>query len=130
MESVPTYREELLERGRMLWNCHFRKYVSYDAPKQTFELQLVCPSPPSLLAPLIGHETQSWNIVDMAMYYELHRMSDLEQASNPHPRGRDDLGKPATDRDEPPSDEFLLTLPAKVSAYWFLKKRWGEFCNM
>ncbi|THY10958.1 P-loop containing nucleoside triphosphate hydrolase protein [Aureobasidium pullulans] len=38
--------------------------------------------------------------------------------------GKDDIGKTAMQSNEPPSDDFLLCLPAKVPAYWFLKKRW------
>ncbi|THX69410.1 hypothetical protein D6D04_10284 [Aureobasidium pullulans] len=56
----------------------------------------------------------------MATYHELHQDNDSGQDAT----GKDDIGKTAMQSNEPPSDDFLLCLPAKVPAYWFLKKRW------
>ena len=76
----------------------------------------------AILRILILSLTPSRYMVDMATYHELHQDSDSGQDAT----GKDDIGKTAMQSNEPPSDDFLLCLPAKVPAYWFLKKRWGE----
>ena len=75
-----------------------------------------------ILRILIPSLIPSRYMVDMATYHELHQHNDSGEDAT----GKDDIGKTAMQSNEPPSDDFLLCLPAKVPAYWFLKKRWGE----
>lgn len=63
-------------------------------------------------------------MVDMSTYNTLHST----QADGPHDQtssGGDSIGQAAMNAKEPPGDDFLLTLPAKVPGFGFHNKRWG-----
>ncbi|THX24192.1 P-loop containing nucleoside triphosphate hydrolase protein [Aureobasidium pullulans] len=113
-------RERLIKRGSMLWSCRFRKFVGYNAPTCTRRTSGTYTMTNPILRTLIPLLIPSRYMVDMATYHELHQDNDSGQDA----MGKDDIGKTAMQSNEPPSDDFLLCLPAKVPAYWFLKKRW------
>lgn len=112
IESLPVYpleydqsglEERLRKRGEIFWQCRKRKYVSYKAPKLTFEIQVTNPR----------------YMVDISMYHQLHSSDDQ------HPRDqRDDLRPGEIDDDAPPGGYFILLLPPDILGFGFHDKKW------
>ncbi|KAG9697758.1 P-loop containing nucleoside triphosphate hydrolase protein, partial [Aureobasidium melanogenum] len=98
----------LKERGQMLWDCRFRKYVSYEdsipaANKQTTNLRFM---------------------VDMSTYHTLH--PSTADAPQDMASPGEALEHTTMQAKEPPGDDFLFTLPARVPGFGFHNKRWVD----
>lgn len=61
-------------------------------------------------------------MIDYVMYRRMHPGNHHKFALY----GRDDLGPEAMRQDEPPSDDFLATLPAEIHGFEFETKGWSE----
>lgn len=113
----------LLARGSMLWSCRSSKFVSYNIPKQASDVQTVCIPLQVLDENVVDTiKTHSRYMIDMATYHKLHENDKPSHNTT----SREVAGKVLADINDPPTDEFLVCLPAQVKAYWLLKKRWGE----
>ncbi|OCL15053.1 P-loop containing nucleoside triphosphate hydrolase protein [Glonium stellatum] len=91
--------ERLRSRGTQFWACRKRKFVSYQPPNPTFEVQA----------------TNLRYMIDTATYRTIHSDDSLQ---------RDDLGQDAMDLDDPPEGPFILLLPGKIRGYGFHDKKW------
>ena len=60
-------------------------------------------------------------MIDMNMYRQMHA-NEVESVSQ-----RDDLGPEAFERNEPPSDTFMLLLQTTIPGFGFQDKKWSEF---
>ncbi|KAH0362599.1 P-loop containing nucleoside triphosphate hydrolase protein, partial [Aureobasidium melanogenum] len=101
--------ELLKQRGQMLWDCRFRKYVTYESSYSTPDLQ----------------ETSLRFMVDMSTYKKLHQTTDNASHDSSSTVG-EGLDHAAMYAEKPPGDDFLLTLPAKVPGFGFHNKRWVD----
>jgi hypothetical protein len=119
-------RERLKERGQKLWDCRFRRYVSYNDSESSPGIQAV-----SLRQKLYGpvtdlEQTNLRFMVDMSTYKILHEREGTESRDMTS-RPQDSLTDAAMHAEESPGDDFLLTLPTKVPAFGFHNKRWGMY---
>lgn len=60
-------------------------------------------------------------MIDMNMYREMHP-DEAESLSQ-----RDDLGQESFDKEEAPSETFLLLLQTTIQGFGFQDKKWSEF---
>ncbi|KAH0044111.1 P-loop containing nucleoside triphosphate hydrolase protein, partial [Aureobasidium melanogenum] len=97
-------KKRLMQRGQMLWNCRSRKYVTYEDSLSTPDMQT----------------TNLRFMVDMSTYNTLH------QTTVNAPDDGDGIDRAAMEAKEPPGEDFLLTLPAKVPGFGFHNKRWVD----
>ncbi|KFY89917.1 hypothetical protein V498_06261 [Pseudogymnoascus sp. VKM F-4517 (FW-2822)] len=95
-------KQRLLKRGKLLWNCRKRGYMSYRVPDSGGDPQTVYPR----------------YMVDMNMYRQMH--SNEEELA---PQ-RDDLGPGSFEREEAPSETFLLALQTTIQGFGFQDKKW------
>ncbi|KAG9672488.1 P-loop containing nucleoside triphosphate hydrolase protein, partial [Aureobasidium melanogenum] len=100
-------RDRLMQRGQMLWDCRFRKYVTYEDSSSAPDMQT----------------TNLRFMVDMSTYNTLHPATD-NAPNDPTLTGGDGLDHTAMNAKESPGDDFLLTLPTKVPGFGFHNKRW------
>ncbi|KAG9532239.1 MFS general substrate transporter, partial [Aureobasidium melanogenum] len=97
-------KERLKQRGQTLWDCRFKKYVSYENPFPTPDMQ-----------------TRNLRfMVDMPTYNLLHSKATDEKTWT----DGDSINPTDMKAEESPGDDFLLTLPAKVKGFGFHNKRW------
>ncbi|KAK4445387.1 P-loop containing nucleoside triphosphate hydrolase protein [Podospora aff. communis PSN243] len=96
-------RERLRKRGTMFWSCRGRRFVSYAAPRRTFEIRVVNPR----------------YMIDLQTYKHLHDET-TEQTGK---RGGE-LDIHLMERDTPPGDDFVLQLPAKILGFGLHDKKW------
>ncbi|KAI5459411.1 P-loop containing nucleoside triphosphate hydrolase protein [Mariannaea sp. PMI_226] len=95
-------KDKLLARGKVFWSCRKRRFVSYAPPRRTFEIRIVNPR----------------YMIDMETYKQLHEEKEAE--NNP---AQDDLGD-LMDSETPPSDDFMLQLPAQILGFGLHDKKW------
>ncbi|KAI1127367.1 P-loop containing nucleoside triphosphate hydrolase protein [Nemania abortiva] len=100
-------KEQLERRGKRVWDCRHRAYVSYRMPYPSFDVQTAQPR----------------FMVDMSMYNELHAVPD-KPTNNRHGGGNEILDPESMKRDDPPGEDFLLLLPEKLVGYGFQDKKW------
>ncbi|KAG9854832.1 P-loop containing nucleoside triphosphate hydrolase protein, partial [Aureobasidium melanogenum] len=102
-------KQRLKQRGQMLWSCRFRKYVTYEESSSAPDAQT----------------TNLRFMVDMSTYKTLHP-TPANAPHDPTSTGGHGIDQAAMKAEEPPGDNFLLTLPAKVPGFGFHNKRWVD----
>ncbi|KAI9781876.1 MAG: hypothetical protein M1839_005670 [Geoglossum umbratile] len=104
--ASPEVAERLRTRGKEFWSCRFRKYIRYDSLDDRRELS----------------NNGARCMIDISTYKKIHPDAHLSSQAL-----RDDLGPVKMCRNEPPSDEFLLLLPAKLFGFNMQEKKWCTF---
>ncbi|GAW24657.1 hypothetical protein ANO14919_142480 [Xylariales sp. No.14919] len=95
-------KDRLFQRGVTFWSCRQRRFVSYTAPKRTFEIQVVNPR----------------YMIDMETYHQSIQKDD------------DALNQQGTietvdmDQDAPPTEEFTIMLPPRILGFGLHDKKW------
>ncbi|KAM3070520.1 hypothetical protein ACMFMG_010341 [Clarireedia jacksonii] len=93
-------KDRLLARGKLLWRCRKRRYISYRVPDSKNDVQTVYPR----------------FMIDMNMFHQMH----TKEGSLPQ---RDDIGLEAFEREEAPSEVFLLLLQPEIQGFGFQDKK-------
>lgn len=102
-------RDQLAERGRIIWACRHRKFVTYNSSLD------VDPS-----------EASERYMIDLKTYRDLHPGSTL--FSNSYSKGVPvKMDEDVMKSDEPPQEPDLLVLPSTVAGYNFRQKKWSEY---
>jgi hypothetical protein len=118
-------RERLRDRGQKLWDCRFRKFVSYDSESSS-GIQVVS-SHQKLYRPVTDlGQTNLRFMVDMSTYNILAEREGTESRGMTL-KPLDSLADAAMHAEGSPGDDLLLTLPTKVPAFGFHNKRWGMY---
>lgn len=103
----PTEQETLRRRGNRIWKCRMRCFVSYheDATRE------------------IHCSGDDRYMVDMAMYYKLHKPTDVWG-------GAGELEPEVMKQDEPPDDGkypgFIFLMPPTIKAFNLKSKKWVD----
>ena len=92
----------LRDRGLQFWKSRSRRYISYRSQRYTEA----------------SRNTDLRYMIDPITYKKLHK-------NNTTPL-RDDLGPKLVAAEEPPSDVFLLLLPATINGFNMRNKKWEE----
>ncbi|KAJ9668738.1 hypothetical protein H2201_000982 [Coniosporium apollinis] len=98
-------KERLLRRGKMFWDCRFRRYVSYCGWNY-------------------NHNEYTRNVrfmIDIDTFRLTHPEADFFRYSD---RLKNDLESAVMERDEPPSEEFLMLLPNSAFGFNMQEKQW------
>jgi hypothetical protein len=95
----------LEERGKILWSCRFRRFVSYERESSSTNTQDV---------------EEDRYMVDLETFKKLH------PASAPAGGRRDDLGAEKMASQDPPDRNFLMLLPPKVKGFNIREKKWHD----
>jgi hypothetical protein len=119
-------RKRLRGRGQKLWDCRFRKFVSYNDSESSSGIQAVSLRQ-KLYRPVIDLEQTNLRfMVDMSTYKILSER-EVTESRDMTSRPQDSLADAAMHAEELPGDDFLLTLPTKVPGFGFHNKRWGMY---
>ncbi|KAK0512987.1 hypothetical protein JMJ35_005004 [Cladonia borealis] len=108
LEVVPIQYAEpqsvvrLRDRGLQFWKSRSRRYISYRSQRHTET----------------SRNTDLRYMIDPITYKKLHKIKTKPL--------RDDLGPKLVAAEEPPSDSFLLLLPATINGFNMRNKKWEE----
>jgi hypothetical protein len=99
-------RDRMRLRGETFWKCRVRRFVSYHEDESRE----------------FHHSGDDRYMIDLKMYRELHK-KDKDKDST-YLGAKDDLGDGALEKDEPPNEQFLFTLPLTIKGYNLKRKKW------
>lgn len=104
----PDVRDQLARRGRTMWACRHRKFVTYNSSLEN--------------DPLGDNERY---MIDFKTYKELH--PDAKVAGSLAKSQDRVIDDEVMDSDEPPQEPDLLVLPNTLVGYNFRQKKWSEY---
>ncbi|KAK0634097.1 P-loop containing nucleoside triphosphate hydrolase protein, partial [Immersiella caudata] len=102
--AKPELRDQLIARGNRFWRSRKKCLVSYEDPE--------------IESKEVEKPIERRMMIDYNMFRRMHPSNFIFM------RYHDDLGSEAMNKEEPPSDEFLATLPPRIHAFDFGSKSW------